>query len=907
MSSSAHDPKSQDQKGVQHDHDHDDSPTVNNDSPTANQDNDVMSIHSRYSASAREENTRLADDLAVTEAERVVSQSSHGAQSKQSKKSRSHRSIKSRRSNAVDEFDEATNPLHERAAIYQPPEKPTTKLARFVKTLHETSFVVRYLTYIVPMVLILLIPLLVGALAFPEANVGGVSLLWFSIWLEILWLTAWAGRVVAKCLPLPVSIFASIFTNNAKKWRDVAKQLELAATLFFWFLGVEISFLPTMKNHHVDGNSETRGWERTVNKIIISIFVWTILNLIEKFLLQLIAINYHSRTYSDRIDLNKFQIGALAKMYAYSRTKLVDDNDDVDGQNDQSANSSRLFNPLHYAGKAQKVAKGALGKVGDVAGAVAADFAGRKTTSRNDPQQVVLALLRTSAGAQGLARRLYRTYKRDGFDSILSSDLRVSFDSDEEAETVFAMLDKDLNGDLSMEELEAVLMEIGQERKAITSSLKDLDSVVSRLGGILDVFVFIITLMVFLSLISTSAAGVLTSAGSTILALSWLFSTTAVEFLQSVIFVFAKHPFDVGDRITVYGNSGPNGMGDDYFVKQISLLYTEFKKMEGHIVQAPNSYLSGLFILNHRRSGALAEAVPIVIKYGTTIDQVEAFRLRLQEFAASERRDYQSHVITEMREVTNNFSVTLNVIFFYKSSWQNEGLRLQRRNKFICMLMTVLQEVGIQGPHMNWPGARLDIPFHLAGLSSLMSGSGPGTQQPPSSPWDKDAFSETDFQKRQPSESAGTDGTSQHHPSILRRGMDTASARARGEGKPARKHVDFSLGTQDLSSADVMGDLFEDRTQRTEDLLRRAREVKEDQEEREKESSERESQEEQEQGRSSSVQHPSQSDAAGDGRQSMDSHRSHLSSRFFRHRNSSRAPNDTDVEQGGHGQDHEKQ
>lgn len=184
MSSSTNDPKSQDQKGL-----NDDSPTT----PTTNN-NDVASIHSRYSASAREENTRLADDLAVTEAERVVSRSSHDAQSKQSKKSRDHHTARSRRSN-VDEFDEATNPLHERAAIYQPPERPTTKLARFIKTLHETSFVVRYLTYIVPLVVILLVPLLVGALAFPESNVGGVSLLWFSIWLEILWLTAWAGRV----------------------------------------------------------------------------------------------------------------------------------------------------------------------------------------------------------------------------------------------------------------------------------------------------------------------------------------------------------------------------------------------------------------------------------------------------------------------------------------------------------------------------------------------------------------------------------------------------------------------------------------------------------------------------------------------------------------------------------------
>lgn len=668
-----------------------------------------------------------------------------------------------------------------------------------------------------------------------------------------------------------MGIFASIFTDNAKKWRDVAKQLELPGTFFFWFLGVEISFLPTMKNHHVDGNKDTRGWENTVNKIIISIFVWTILNLIEKFLVQLIAMSYYSRTYSDRIDINKFQIGALAKMYAFSRTKLVDEKEDSGDQQDQGPNGSHFMKPLQYAGKAQKVAKGALNKVGDVAGAVAADFTGRKATNRNDPHQVVLTLLRTVPGSQGLARRLYRTYKRDGFDSIVANDLKATFENDEEAETVFAMLDKDFNGDLSMDELEAVLVEIGRERKAITSSLKDLDSVVSRLGNVLDV-----------------------SAGSTILALSWLFSTTAVEFLQSVIFVFVKHPFDVGDRITVYGNTGAAGLGDDYFVKQISLLYTEFKKMEGHIVQAPNSYLSTLFILNHRRSGALAEAVPIVIKFGTTIDQIETFRLRLQEFAASERRDFQSHVITEMREVTNNFSVTLNVVFFYKSSWQNEGLRLQRRNKFICMLMVVLQEVGIQGPHMNWPGARLDIPFHLAGLSSLLSGSAAG-HSPPSDP-----STENDLPKKNTEDSS--DGAA-HHPSILRKGMDTAAAQARGDSKPTRKHVDFSLGMQNLSSADVMGDVFDERTDRTEDLLRRAAAVKEEQEGREL--SERQNQS---QSRSSSVQLPSHSDA-GEGRRSIESQHSRLSSvshrRFFRHRNNARSPNDPDVEQGGY--DHNTQ
>ena len=66
--------------------------------------------------------------------------------------------------------------------------------------------------------------------------------------------------------------------------------------------------------------------------------------------------------------------------------------------------------------------------------------------------------------------------------------------------------------------------------------------------------------------------------------------------------------------------------GDDYFVKEIALLYTEFKKMEGHVVQAPNSYLNILSILNMRRSGGLTEAVPVTIKFGTTLEQIDNLR-----------------------------------------------------------------------------------------------------------------------------------------------------------------------------------------------------------------------------------------------------------------------------------------
>ena len=169
------------------------------------------------------------------------------------------------------------------------------------------------------------------------------------------------------------------------------------------------------------------------------------------------------------------------------------------------------------------------GKVGHVANRVGNDFIGRKVTT-NHPRKVVTELLRTSQSAYTLARLIYWSLIPPDRETVYLADMQNAFNTEEEAEAAFSIFDKDLNGDISMEEFEAVTNEIHLEKKAIAASLKDLDSVIQKLDKVLLFAIVAIAVIVFTSILSSSAAAGLASAGTAVLGLAWMLQATAQEF-----------------------------------------------------------------------------------------------------------------------------------------------------------------------------------------------------------------------------------------------------------------------------------------------------------------------------------------------------------------------------------------
>ena len=109
--------------------------------------------------------------------------------------------------------------------------------------------------------------------------------------------------------------------------------------------------------------------------------------------------------------------------------------------------------------------------------------------------------------------------------------------------------------------------------------------------------------------------------------------------LGSCIFLFIKHPYDVGDRVDI--------LNEQLTVEHISLLFSIFKRVDTHrIVQIPHLVLNSNWIDNVSRSKAMREQIKLFINFDTTMEDINALKHEIQAFVRSKEnaRDFLPEV-----------------------------------------------------------------------------------------------------------------------------------------------------------------------------------------------------------------------------------------------------------------------
>ncbi|PQE09997.1 Mechanosensitive ion channel protein [Rutstroemia sp. NJR-2017a BVV2] len=585
-------------------------------------------------------------------------------------------------------------------------------LGRFYTKIVNFSVVTRYMLYVAPVGIILALPVVIFAVFHPNSTVGKMRLYLFFTWIEIIWLSIWVSKLCSKAVPYIFMFLCGVVSTGVRKYASILKNLEIPLSLVGWAITSVVTFTalssPNLNKtpHNPDGTQD--GWIKTMRNVLIPTLISSILFLGEKLVVQLISVNYHRRSFDGRIKESKHLIHLLGLLYEASRTLFpmycpeFAEEDYVISDSIEAIlakTNRRLVGHNRSGSNTPMKLIGEMGRIGDkvtsVFGNIASEITGKQVFNPNSAHSVVIEALEKTKSSEALARRLWMSFVVEGRDSLSAEDLEEVLGNGRkaEAEEIFDALDNDGNGDISLDEMIMKVVEIGRDRKAIAKSMRDVGQAIGVLDQVLVTVVLIIVIFAFIAFQDSGFLATLTTAGTTLLSLSFVFAATTAEFLGACIFLFVKHPYDVGDRCDI---------DKTYLVvEQISLLFTVFKRIDNmKMVQVPNIVLNNLWIENITRSKAMKEQLDMYISFDTTLEDIELLRAEMEAFVRhpDNSRDFHPDMVLEAVGIGNMDKLQLKVEIRHKSNWHNETVRAARRSKFMCALVLALRKIPINAP-----------------------------------------------------------------------------------------------------------------------------------------------------------------------------------------------------------------
>ena len=258
---------------------------------------------------------------------------------------------------------------------------------------------------------------------------------------------------------------------------------------------------------------DPKPWEIIMQNLLVATMIASLAFLAEKVLIQLISINYHRMQYETRIKESKRCIHLLSLLYETSRALfpefcsgfseedfLIRDSIDVatskHGNNGVRSRSETPMRLLRSVGQN-------VGRVGDqitsAFGSIAHEVTGKQVFNPTAAHNVVVVALEKIKSSEALAKRMWMSCVVEGRDALYREDIAevLGKQRDTEAEECFAALDRDGNGDISLDEMISTVCEYGVERKAIANSLHDVDQAIDILDTLFCTVVFLFCVFIF--------------------------------------------------------------------------------------------------------------------------------------------------------------------------------------------------------------------------------------------------------------------------------------------------------------------------------------------------------------------------------------------------------------------------
>lgn len=518
-----------------------------------------------------------------------------------------------------------------------------------------------------PVAAMLAIPLVLMDTIYRDVRAGNIRLLGLFIWLEIVWVSVWVCKIGAKALPLIFQAACGLISGGIRKYSLVLAALEIPVSLLLWSVvswGTSPVICAFDQKHCGDQ------WLTTMRTVLLATIVVAAVFLAEKFFVQMVSINYHRKQFDRKIRESKRTIHILDLMYDASRQlfppfcqEFMEEDYQI-----QDPDTTGIKKKLHHAGIRTRVFDD-VGRVRDKVttafGNIASEISGKQVFNPTSAHSVVISALETRRASKALARRVWLSFVPEGKDALYKEDILEILGPDqvEEADEIFAALDKDCNGDVSLDEMIMLVIEVSTERKNRALSMHDISQAIEVLDRLLGIAVLVAMAFIYAAFFSKTLTTKTAQLWSAFTGLAFAIGGTVTEFLGCCIFLFVKHPYDVGDRVDIDKQ--------ELIVEHISLMYSVFRRVDSDkSVQIPHNIANNIWIENVSRSKPMKERLTVAVCATTSSADILALRNELEKFvtAPENKRDYQSEIDIELIGVGDLKQLDLRVEIRHKVS-----------------------------------------------------------------------------------------------------------------------------------------------------------------------------------------------------------------------------------------------
>lgn len=431
----------------------------------------------------------------------------------------------------------------------------------------------------------------------------------WSIWLAIIWAAAVGTFLLLDFIPpLAIKLAIAVYGRAPEIFKTYV-ELFMATILYIKLvLCIAWAWISLGGVLAIQFSSTTRpSYFRWIFFTIQALFGTSIILLVEKLALQLVAINFHKEAMKDRLETNQKSLKALDKLHdsKYLAEKTRDGRRTPNawrthfGMGGGSKPPSPGPNALGGSsqGHASKASRDGLG------GYFATENGGEGSASPETEKQhrqgyhqtesgvalpdenthaarkaarkanfatqlsdaLAMATMKDSKiykgrslGSQQSARKLAKklftnlSITHPNRKTLLAEDFVPYFKSNQEAIEAFQLFDADGNGDISKSEMREAVQRIYRERRALSTSMKDMSSAIKKLDGVLMGLGLIIVVFIWLLIFNRdSTVANIVPLSTFVVGFSFVFGNSAKNIFESMIFIFATHPYDVGDLVCI--------------------------------------------------------------------------------------------------------------------------------------------------------------------------------------------------------------------------------------------------------------------------------------------------------------------------------------------------------------------